>query len=398
MTLEFIDPTEWWLQLPPPLSVAAQQQSQQYSTPERCWNAYLNQVGLETVLPWIRAEYAPEATAWLDPRHQAAVWEVVNGTAIVLGDIRLVLLPGETIDDAELEVPQEWVDIPSWAADYYFAVQVKLDPSQDRWVRVWSYTTHQTLKTEGEYDPIDRTYNLSRDSLNRDLSTFQATLQFCSQAQTRAAIDPLPSLPVGQGENLIQRLSRPVVVFPRLAVPFALWGALLEQPAWRQQLYQQRAQQRLSTGSNLPVQLSQWFQSQLAEGWQSIQSFWGTDAGQFAFGLRSNISESEVAQVKPIEIDASSQSLSVLLLVKLNTEAEERVGVTAQVYPSPDQSHVPSALTLSLLSDTGEMLQSVQAGEQDDYIQLRRFRCSVGTRFSLQVGWEAINVTEDFIL
>ena len=35
-----------------------------------------------------------------------------------------MLIPSEAIDDSELEVPQEWVDIPSWAADYYLAVQI----------------------------------------------------------------------------------------------------------------------------------------------------------------------------------------------------------------------------------------------------------------------------------
>ncbi|PSO81051.1 MAG: hypothetical protein BRC41_15925 [Cyanobacteria bacterium QH_9_48_43] len=46
-------------------------------------------------------------------------WEVVNGTAIALSGVRLVLIPSEAADLSELRVPQEWVDIPSWGGDYY---------------------------------------------------------------------------------------------------------------------------------------------------------------------------------------------------------------------------------------------------------------------------------------
>lgn len=397
MSVEFVDPTEWWLDLPPPAQFA----EQPHATSDRRWNAYLNQVCLDRILSWIRSEYAAQAVGWLGRNHNSAVWDVVNGTAIVLnptqpGATRLVLIPSEAIDDAELEVPQEWVDIPSWAGDYYLAMQVNLTSSDTPYLRVWGYTTHQALKATGEYDANDRTYCLSREALNRDLSTFGVTLQFCTSAQTRAAIAPLPELAPAQAEQLMQRLGTPSVRFPRLAVPFSLWGALLERQEWRQRLYQQRSSTADLAGAT--VNLGQWLQNRFtqhhfAAGWQSVSALLGSDA-QLAMSLRSAESDAEVTQVKRIELI----SHSVLLLVKLRAEAEERVGVVAQVYPTLGSASVPAALTLALLTETGEVLQSVQAGEQDDYTQLRRFRCAMTTRFSLQISWQTHRVTENFVL
>lgn len=71
----------------------------------------------------------------------SSIWEVVNGTAIGIGETRIVLIP-EAMDTDEYEVQAEWVDIPSWAADYYLAVQVN---SEDCWLRIWGYTTHKKL-------------------------------------------------------------------------------------------------------------------------------------------------------------------------------------------------------------------------------------------------------------
>ncbi|TAG39467.1 MAG: DUF1822 family protein, partial [Oscillatoriales cyanobacterium] len=55
------------------------------------------------------------------------MWEVVNGTAFQIGETRLILIPSDETELEEFCVPQEWVDIPNWSADYYLPVQVNLD-------------------------------------------------------------------------------------------------------------------------------------------------------------------------------------------------------------------------------------------------------------------------------
>ena len=399
MNFAFAEPTEWWLEITPAMRTAAWEQ-QPDATPASRWNAYLNHICLSAFLPWLQVEHAPEATGC--PPVSRSGWETVNGTAIQIGTTRIVLIPSEAIDSRELEVPQEWVDIPSWAADYYLAVQVQLQPENEtaslasQWLRVWGYTTHQDLKTIGDYDPDDRTYCLAAPDLTQDLTAFWVTLQLCPEAQTRTAIAPLPELSALQIENLLQRLNRSEVAFPRLAIPFAIWGALLEQ------IQQNQAPATLTRNW---VNLSQWLQQRVEGGWQTLETLFGAAPDQLAFSFRSAREAGvEVTQGKLIELAAPSQSLEsqtesqfVLLLVGLSTEADQRVGITAQVHPNQGNTYVPDRLTLALCSEAGDILQSVQAAEADNYIQLRRFRCVAGTRFQLQVTLDDRSTTEDFI-
>ncbi len=53
-------------------------------------------------------------------------WQFVNGSVLELNGKRIVLLPSKAIDRSELVIPQEWVDIPAWAGDYFMAVQIDL--------------------------------------------------------------------------------------------------------------------------------------------------------------------------------------------------------------------------------------------------------------------------------
>lgn len=260
------DPTQLWLEISPTTQSQTWQQSQSFSTPSSRWNAYLNQIALNTFLPWLQEEYAPQARAWPNEAAKASIWEMVSGTAIVWGTTRLVLLADETLDSSELRVPQEWVDIPDWAADYYLAVQVNPD---DGWMRIWGYTTHQQLKSGGYYDASDRTYCLDGEDLIDDLNILWVARQLCPEEPTRSAITALPTLPQAQAENLLQRLGNSAITTPRLVVPFELWGALLAHGGWRQRLYERR--------QGLPEQWSilQWLQSGISDfaqqiGWERV--------------------------------------------------------------------------------------------------------------------------------
>ncbi|MBW4657855.1 MAG: DUF1822 family protein [Drouetiella hepatica Uher 2000/2452] len=265
------EPTQISLEISP--EEQAQSWQQNYSGASRHWNAYLNQICLNTVLAWLRQDY-PQAKPWTQALQHPSFWEVVDGSAITLTGhtanprhtIRLVLIPSAAIDTSELRVPQEWVDLPSWAGDYYLAAQVEPD---EGWLRIWGFTTHARLKAKGTYDTGDRTYALDAHDLTQDLNVLWDAQQLCPEEPIRAALQPLPELSAPQAESLIARLGNPQVLLPRLEVPFTLWGALLEHPAWRQRLYQHRLQ--------MPEQWSvlQWLAggvSTIAKqiGWQQV--------------------------------------------------------------------------------------------------------------------------------
>ena len=384
MTFTFTEPTEWLLEISSSLQAQSWQQSQVYATSSSRWCAYINQICLYAFLDWIKTEYVPDATAL------PAFWDSVNGTAIAVGEKRILLIPSEAIDDSELEVPQEWVDIPSWAADYYLAVQVKPDGES---VRVWGYTTHQELKSRGNYDPIDRTYCMDARHLTKDLNAFWMTYQFCWGEATLAALNPLPELPATQAENLLQRLGSSSITFPRLAVPFSLWGALLENEQWRQRLYQNR-----QTSNQVRENLSQWLEGIYSASWQALETLLGSNSSSLALNLRSTSGsvESGIRRAKLIDLGMQIESQSVVLLVALIPEANGQVSVRVQLHPAGGELYLPATIKLALLS-SADTLEQVQARSQDNYVQLPQFDVEIGEHFSIQVALDNFQITEDFV-
>ncbi len=213
------------------------EQSQQIITPGGQWRAYLNGLALCALRSWLsKADYL--AQPWPNSAALASFWSVVNGCVLDLGgSTRLVLIPDEAMDQAELRVPQEWVDIPSWAGDYYLALHVNLEEGT---VCFWGFTSHARLKHHGQYDAAQRSYGLMAEDLFDSLLLGVSLLGVLTES-LRAPLPELPALGVEQAHNLLNRLgSSSTVTFPRLAVPFVMWGALLEHAGWRQNLYERR--------------------------------------------------------------------------------------------------------------------------------------------------------------
>ncbi|MCC5667921.1 DUF1822 family protein [Nostoc sp. CHAB 5784] len=394
MTCASADPREWLSEISPAIQAQSWQQSQVYATPSSRWCAYINLICLHTFLDWISTEDFPKASVWYSFPGTPAFWEFVNGTAILLEGKRVVLIPSEAIDDSELEVPQEWVDILSWAADYYLAVQVKPD---SEWVRIWGYTTHEELKSLAHYDSVDRTYCIDARHLTKDLNAFSLSYQFCRGEEMKAAVAPLPQLSTEQAENLVQRLGNASFRFSRLAVPFKTWGALLENEQWRQRLYQQRQQPQ---SSQVRVNLSFWLEGIYDNAWEAIETFLLFNSNSLAFNFRSSsgFGVGSIKRAKLIDLGMEMESQKVVLLVALIPEDNQQVSIRVQLHPANGEFYLPVNIKLALLLESEEIIQEVQAREQDNYIQLKRFDGEVGECFSIQVAFDSYQITENFVI
>ncbi len=261
------NPTHLVLELTQATMDRAWSQSNNSANAGSRWQSYLNQVVLDAALPWLQAELDSDAKAGYPQAVLADRWEVVNGTAIALNDAKLVLLPSEAEDLSELRIPQEWVDIPEWAADYYLAVQVNVD---EGYVRIWGYATHQQLKSTGEFSYGDRTYTLTDDDLITDINALWLARELCPDEVTQAALDPIAELAPAQIDSLIERLGSSTQLLPRLAVPFSTWAALMQNSSGCRRL----AAARRGNLSKTPV--LQWLQQGMANlsaefGWRQIE-------------------------------------------------------------------------------------------------------------------------------
>lgn len=392
MTLLF-DSSTHWFEIPDEVHSAAWPR-QTAPIPGNQWQAYLNQICLETVLPWLREKFGDEVVQ-TEPIAQPGFWELVNGFALRLGETRLIFVPSEAIDRLELRVPQEWVDIPSWVGDYYLAIEV--DPDE-RWLSIWGYTTHQALKTTENYDPGDRAYCLASSNLITDLNVLWVMHHLATEP-TRAPVAMLPQPSMAQVERWLDRLE--TAPLPRLELPFGEWGALMEREDWRQQILDRQQPIASEPISNPVTTLSLWLQNQFETGWQAIESLI-SGSPELAFSLREETtSEAIVRRIKQVTVQPSetTEAATVLLLLILTAEADDRFAVRVRVLPNVGEPFLPANLNLSLLSaESEEVLQSVQARSQDNSIQLRRFRCAIGTQFRIQIAIDTAIGVESFVV
>lgn len=352
------------------------------------WQVDINQFCLAGIAPWLEDEFGVtsrqiEAAA----RSHLAIWSLVGGTAIPIdGDTRLILVPSAAIDLDELRVPQEWVDIPGWVGDYYVGVQANPASGQ---LRVWGYTTQAELKQQGQHDAADRSYYLAGEALT-DLAILPTARALGVVASTRIAVPALPPVPAAQVESLVQRLTQPDCRVPRLAVPFALWGALMADAGVRSRL-----------ARPVPQNLSQWLSrlteadpaSWVMQGWRSLESL--LSESPTALAWRSNETAPTVRNGKRLMLATGTDPVTAVLVVGVEAEADERVSVRVQLRPEADAG-LPDDVELSLLTPTGEVSQSVSRQPDDDYIQLKRFRLPPGYPFTIQVRSGAVIVQEAF--
>ncbi|ABW27517.1 DUF1822 family protein [Acaryochloris marina] len=329
---------------------------QQNDGPSR-WQAYLNQLCLETVIPWLREDHALRAIPALKTPSLQSIWAVVTGTPIQVGAQKIVLIPTETIDLDELRVPQEWIDIPNWMADYYVATQVNPD---EGWVRIGGFTKHLQLKEQGAYDWCDRTYTLNDMDLTSDLNVLWLTQQFNPQEITQAAVNPLPALSKTQADQLIQRLGNSDLVTPRLAIPFEAWGSLMAHGGWRQRLAAQRR------GITEQPSVGQWLQTGMTNlaqqiGWQAI-----TLQPQLSAARGDQPSTPTAAISRQLQIEGQPYELNIYAV-----EAESAIW-RFELHPVTPGARIPAGFVLRLRTEELEAFEGNedQASEPVDRLYI----------------------------
>ena len=383
-----VEPTDWALEISPATRVAVWDRYRAETAHWGRWNAYLNQLCLETILPWLKDEYLPTATAWVDSSLMSMVWDVVTGGVITVGTRRIALIPTESLDRAALEVPQEWIDIPSWAADYYLGVQISSD---EREIEIYGYATHHQIKTQGSFDPHDRTYVLDCEDLNPDLNALWLTIDRYPTTVTRAAIAPIPTLAPDRITPLIERLGDRSELLPRLAVPFEIWAAIVENPASLQRVYQHR-----HSGNSTPVftRLGGWLQGQIDTAWQTLDLV--LLPPQIATAVRSADrsipAPSDLYRAKVYTL-ATGQIALVIGISPVN-DTESRIGL--QIHPAGGSTHLPGSTRLRLLTVDGDEIGQASAAVTET-IQFQ-FRANAKERFQIEIACGGEIQTESFEL
>lgn len=145
------------------------------------------------------------------------------------------------------------------------------------------------------------------------------------------------------------------------------------------------------------TKLSQWLQGTVETGWRSLDQLLETTQ-PLALSFRGDlgVNKAAVQQAKLLDLGLQLGQESVVLLVAIMPEAEQKIGISIQVHPVPGTAYLPTDLTLCLQSEMGEVLQEVRSRSQDNYIKLKHFRGMPDERFEIQITLGDVKMTESF--
>lgn len=386
-----LNPTQWLLEIPENIHHTALQQSHPQETATAEWNCYLTQVISETLCTFLQEEGETATIHQADIERLDILNRWIPGSTIDWAGKRCIVLPNTTLDDSELIVPQEWIDIPAWAGDYFLAVQVDWDAQH---FQVLGYATHQRIKQLAEYSASERMYHLDALHLIQDLNALSVARQLCPHEVTQAAIAPITTIAPEAAAQWIEPLTNSAN--PRLTVPFLTWAGLITQPEYLRAIARARSVTGAIAGA--VTTLSQWFDGAIAQGWQTFESLLGSDLAP-AYALRDGQADERdnIRRVKVLQLSEDTAT-TLLLVMEVAAIADGRLSVKLQLYPSRREQALPAATRLTLQTSAQEIIQTVTSREQDNMIQLKRFRCPYGFQFVTQVTQGATTIDIPFVV
>ncbi len=188
--------------------------------------------------------------------HLIFIDKLVNGFALSVAGIKVAFIPSQDLDLMGFEVQREWVELSNWVADYYVPIQVDVEHNC---LHLWGFISHQYLCQKATLDLSLHSYEVDAVDLVSDLGSLWTTCDLVARqaiSSERGEVPNLPPLSELEARKLIDRLKQHRSIFsPRLAVPFAQWGAILNSPEYLN-IY---AEPEL-----VITQIASWFQAQVS--------------------------------------------------------------------------------------------------------------------------------------
>ena len=399
--LTVIYPEHLWLELSKSQKEDAWMSTQDsYSCEFARWNAYLNYLSLNTFLTYLKgdSDFPDSSKISVQVENLPSIWEFVNGTAVTVGETKLVLIPSDKSNISNFRIPQEWVDIPNWIARYYLAVQINLD---EGWLRIWGCASHQQIREQAFFDSTDKVYSLSTEELIADINVMWVARDFIPWQHLQ--FKPLPDLSNIYLKELLSKTNR-ITYSPRLDIAFEEWGVLLSTDELRNYLYQQRLKnsqiKEYKNNCAFENNLCQWLENTFTKGWYALDTLLSQQGRNLAVQFRNDMALNEVVikGAKLIDLGMELGNSEFVLLVGISPKIDDKYNIRVQVHPENSHIYLPSQVKLILLSSSGAILQEAVSRNYDHYIQLKRFKSPAGTNFTIQLVHGNVTIKEDFVL
>lgn len=151
--------------------------------------------------------------------------------------------------------------------------------------------------------------------------------------------------------------------------------------------------------TNKVVILSQWLRQttgNIAEVWQNAEDLLMRQPQNLSYMTRN--SSASINKTKLIDLKMNLASQSVMLLMTVTPQPEEKLKIRARLCPVIGEKYLPSGLTLEILSQLEEPLKVVKAELRDYFIQLPEFTGESGDKFKLRITCGDASLTEEFMV
>lgn len=316
--------------------------SQQVIGELKQWEIYLNLLATLGFSQWLN-QYIPEPTINQDNQINHAF------NYIQLGEFKFYLIVTEHLLDELVTIPEDTIIAPGVTAHIYVIIEVLEEQAE------------VTIRGILRYDQIIA----YRDRMN---------------LQPRNGYYQIPLLEFDPEPNHILFYCR-FLNAKTIALPQAeTIGKTENSPLI---LHQTR------------TKLSQWVQGIIKDEWQLIDALFNPGMNLF-LATRSNMTS--IKRGKILNLGMQLDSYPVVMLVNIQQQPEETLGVLIQLHPSGRSKFLRPNLKLTLLSQAGKSLCEVISRSHDNYIQLNPFQGEQGKQFTIKISWDNFTIKEDFEL
>lgn len=168
-------------------------------------------------------------------------------------------------------------------------------------------------------------------------------------------------------------------------IPLSQLRSLTELPEYLNQIRQPVA-----------VNLQAWLKGMFETSWRTLETLLGQNQLSLAPVRQIHSLQPTVKRAKLIDLGLQLGEQAVVLAIAITQVSHETAKVLIQVHPKSGETYLPDNLQLMMLTESDEVIQSVQSRSQDNYIQLRRFDGQPGDQFQIQIVLDDVIVTENF--
>jgi Protein of unknown function (DUF1822) len=358
------------------------------------YHARLNRLSLYALQAWLQAEETELASQMqLFPSAEGLpwVWEIVNGTAFDLGTTRLVIIPSDLTDTEELNIPQEWLDVPNWVGNYYLAVRV--DEANNR-ICIWGYIGEDEVKTFGRYDEVYRNYRIDREYLHTDLDLLWMDCQLHPTVPPKSPDIPL----VGSAtvDRLIAQIATPAMFSPRLDLKFTDLVAILNSVEYLQKLYVKRNQ--LESLPEKLVRLSDWFNGIFDRVWQPSELVFSYKNIESVKSIGTNTIQPQSESVGAKIINLAPVKRPLALIIHQSKISAEKTEILVRICPANESIYLPDNLRVNILDEEEKVIPSLtKKAQANNWLQLK-FTGDAGDRFSTSIEFGEDRAVDRFII